>query len=274
MEAAAATAAPPVDERAARDRTGEQQADALLVEAYLDDLHDFVLRIVRDRGVAAEVVRGLITKASEEGLNGPPKAWAFGEARSGALEALRERKGLQTFRRTEREGMNFTKLDVDRLADPSTVLFDYELVELVWDSVAALTADDYSLLDLHLRRDFTTGELAAYLEVEGAGRLSRLCTQLNGEVAATLLATRSRTTCVRLDLALSDLGEPSNKERSRIARAHLRACRDCRETAERFVSATEVFSGLAVMPPPAGLRSQLRLNSNGRRRARRLFGIL
>jgi DNA-directed RNA polymerase specialized sigma24 family protein len=274
MEAAAATAAPPVDERAARSRAGEQQADALLVEPYLDDLYDFVLRVVRDRVVAAGVLRDVFAKASEEGVSAPPKAWAFGVARESALETLRARKGLQAFRQPDREGMNFTKLEVDRLADPSAVLFDRELVELVWDSVAALAADDYSLLDLHLRRDFTTGELAAYLELEGADRLSRLCTQLNGEVAAALLATRARTTCVRLDLTLSDLNGASTKERSRLARAHARVCSDCKETADRFVSATEVFSGLAVMPPPAGLRAELRPNSNGHRRARRLFGIL
>ncbi|MBA3735449.1 MAG: hypothetical protein H0W90_09690 [Actinobacteria bacterium] len=55
----------------------------------------------------------------------------------------------------EREGLVYTALEPEKLSDPS-LAFDKELIELVWDTATALGRENYSLLDLHVRRDLAS----------------------------------------------------------------------------------------------------------------------
>ena len=127
-------------------------------------------------------------------------------------------------------------------------------------SAAALAPEDYALLDLNLRQGLAAEELNECLGLEPGStrmKLSSLCARLDGDVRAILLAKRARRICVALDLWLfSDLGDPF-QELHGPSGGHVRQCTDCRERGRRFVSASEVFGALAVMPAPQRLRKEL-----------------
>jgi hypothetical protein len=170
-----------------------------------------------------------------------------------ARDAVLRRPRRQTGNVQEREGLVYTALEAERLSDPS-LAFDMGLTELVWDTATALKREDYSLVDLHVRRDLTVDELAEQLELprdDVAWDLSRLCDWFDSRVRLTLLATRSRHNC-------EGHGDLSANAASveRVAGRHVRDCASCLETSARFASATEIFASFAPMPPPSGLRER------------------
>ena len=207
MEAAAATFARP-DGPAAQIRTGDRDAFVSLYGPDFDGLFDFVLRSVRDRGSAAVALSDSLHRAwelfCERGAPYDVRGWLFVIARDAVLVRPRRRAGDVQ----EREGLVYTALEAERLSDPS-LAFDRELIELVWDTATALGREDYSLLDLHVRRDLSVDELAEQLELprdDVAWDLSRLCDWFDSTVRLTLLATRSRHNCGGLDADLSANG--------------------------------------------------------------------
>lgn len=265
MEAAAATLARP-EELAARTRTGDREVFVSLYEPDFDGVFDLVLRTVRDGSVAAAVLRDALGTAwnifREEGAPYDVTGWLYALARASALTSLARRKSSAV----EREGLDYTQVDPERLSDPS-VGFDNELLEVVWDAATGFYGDDYSLLDLHVRRDLSVDQIAEHLDQprdEIAGRLSRLCNSFNDAVSTTLLATRARHNCAGLDACLS-----ASDNVRRAVRRHVSECNKCRETKQRFVPATEVLGVFALMAPPPRLREQTArafLAANGRRR--------
>jgi DNA-directed RNA polymerase specialized sigma24 family protein len=269
MEAAAATLARP-EELAARTRTGDREVFVSLYEPDLDGVFDLVLRTVGDGKVAAVVLRAALERAwdafREEGAPYDVSAWLYALARESAVNGSARRRSDVG----EREGLDYTQVDPERLSDPS-VGFDKDLIEVVWDAATGFYEDDYSLLDLHVRRDMSVDQVAEHLDLpreEVAGRLSRLCDSFNDAVSTTLLATRARHNCAALDADLS----ASDTSVRRTVRRHVRECTHCRETKHGFVPATEVLGSLALMTAPPGLREQMAkaFRAPPKRRRRRL----
>ena len=85
-------------------------------------------------------------RATFADASGGEGAAVFTAARERALEARRFRRRRNG---AEREALDFTQVDGDRVPNPS-VVFDHELVELVWDAAAALPPEEYSLVVLDL----------------------------------------------------------------------------------------------------------------------------
>ena len=257
MEAVAATAAPADDALAARTRTGDRDAFIALYEPHFEGVFDFVLRVVRDRGLAADVVHEAFAKAWKLFPERGAPALLFALARGGAIDELSQRRRRNGSVQADREGFDFTQIDADRLSDPSAVLFDKELIELVCDSAAALSAADYSLLDLHVRRDLGPEELAEHMGLESdslAIRLSRLRNSFDAGIISTLLATRCRRNCDRLDVLLSELDTEVITAKVRMAvEQHARQCDRCRKSRQGFVSPAEIFGSFQSMRPTPGL---------------------
>jgi DNA-directed RNA polymerase specialized sigma24 family protein len=253
MEAAAAPLVR-LEELAAQTRIGDRQAFVTLYEPDFDGVFDLVLRTMRDREVAAAVLRAALEKAwnvfREQGAPYDVSGWLYAHAREAALSFPAKRRPAAR----DREALDYTQVECQRLSDPSCG-FDKDLMELVWDTAVALDREDYSLLDLHVRRDLSVETIAEHLGLPADQvkvRLSRLCDSVNDSVGATLLATRARHNCAGLDAELSGL--PSNVRRP--VRRHVQECVHCRETKERFVPATEVLGSFALMTSPPGLREQ------------------
>jgi DNA-directed RNA polymerase specialized sigma24 family protein len=268
MEAAAAALVRP-EELAAQTRTGDREVFVSLYEPDFDGVFDLVLRTVRDGNVAAVVLRDALETAwdvfREQGAPYDVSGWLYAIARESALNRPTRRRSAAA----EREAFDYTQVDPERLSDPS-VGFDKELMEVVWDAATGFYGDDYSLLDLHIRRDMSVDEVAEHLDQprdEIAGRLSRLCDSFNDAVSTTLLATRARHNCAGLDAELS----ASDTSVRRTVRRHVGECTHCRETKHRFVPATEVLGSFALMAAPPRLREQTAkafLASGARRRRR------
>ena len=220
-------------------------------------IYDYVLRIVRERDVAADVVRATFADAS-----GGEGAAVFTAARERALEARRfwrRRNGA------EREALDFTQVDGDRVPNPS-VVFDHELVELVWDAAAALPPEEYSLLVLQVRHELSAEALGEQLGSNGAvsRRLVRAREALDERVTSELVVRRASHNCPELQILLR------NNTNGGVAQ-HIRRCARCHESRARFVSPVGVLRGLMPIPPPPALEREI-LTQGGRRRRR--FGIL
>lgn len=192
----------PTDEQLGeRTGTGDAEAFAALYDRYFQGIYDFALRILRDRDATADVVQLTFAKTWEtmrrrriENV----KAWLYALAHNAAIDEARQRRRLVPAREQEdAEGgfPIFTEVDTSRLADPATVVRDRELVELVWKSAAALGAEGYALLDLHVRKGLTLDELAPALRVKKGTldtRVSRLKVSLERSVIAGCQETRQR----------------------------------------------------------------------------------
>jgi RNA polymerase sigma-70 factor (ECF subfamily) len=264
MQVRAQYEAHPDQDLAHRAGTGDEEAFAALYGRHSQRLHDFVLRITRDREAAADVVQATFVKAWEAfSRGGGPenvKAWLYAVAYNGAIDEVRRRKRLAP---VESEGAlpPFTEIDESRLSDPHAVVHDKELVELVWNSAAALSPQEYSLLDLHLRQGLTADELAAGLGLEKGAvytRLSRLRDSLEESVASTILMRRGRRDCPDLDALLGELGATElTRESRRAIQAHLQECSRCQESKRRLVSPAEIFGGLAPVPLDPALRDSI-----------------
>jgi DNA-directed RNA polymerase specialized sigma24 family protein len=264
MEAAAATAPSAGEALGARAHAEDREAFRSLYEPHLDGLHDYVLRLVRDRGEAARIVGETFARAREAfpEQGGDAGTWLYATARSYALEALRYRSRRNG---DEREALEFTRIDPDLVPEPS-VVFDRELVELVWDAAAAMPIEEYSLLALRVRHDLAEGSISEQLGLNGTAgsSLMRARAAFEDVVLSELVVRRTRHICRELDTVSS-----SGDRRALVQ--HLRNCLHCRESRRRFVPPTEVLAALAFIAPAGSLRKDV----FGRRsRRRRLFGIL
>jgi RNA polymerase sigma factor (sigma-70 family) len=228
-----------------------------LYKQHFDGLYDFVARMVRDQDLAGEIVQNTFTKAWDELRAGHelrhPKAWLYIVARNGALDELRRRSRLAG------EPLVYAKADPSRLADPQAVAEDNELVELVWTSAAALTPDEYALLDMHVRRGFDAEQLADALELERGAvytRLSRLRNSLEESVASTLLVRRGRERCPELACIVAEhqAGDKITPALRRAVHDHVRNCDICADTRRRAVSPVALFGALIPVVPLAGMR--------------------
>ena len=255
MEAVAATAAP-AEAGDARALAGDREALNTLYRPHFGAVYDYVLRVVRERQLADEVVRETFARAwrafPEQGND--VAGWLFTTARSAALDALRYRRDGNG---DEREALHFTRVDGDRVPD-SAVLFDQPFAELVWDAAAALPRVQYSLLALTVRHRLSPEEIG-----EPATRLARLREALDEHVTFQLVAGRARHTCTELEILVARSGEHE------VAR-HIRRCSSCRGSMQAFVSPSAVLGSLEQMAPPPGLEREI----FKRARRRRRFGIL
>jgi RNA polymerase sigma factor (sigma-70 family) len=252
------------EELAARALQGDRGAFAAIYERYFDQVFDLASRLLQDRDAAADVAQDTFMKLLGGSGVRPPqasaRAWLFTIARNAAIDELRKRKRLTPLPSTETEGgeeLAFDQVDTDPETNPEEALRRQELAALVWQSAAGFNPNEYTLLDLSLRKGLEPEEIA---EALGTSRgnvytmLSRLKDTLEDSVTALLLARRGRGECPALDslvLRLSTTEEMTPRRRRAITR-HAKECDTCQRNRRRLVSAAELFGALApVLPAPA-----------------------
>jgi DNA-directed RNA polymerase specialized sigma24 family protein len=260
MEAVAATAAP-AEKALDADRAGDLTTFRELYQPHVRGVYDFALRLVRDRSLAAGVVRRTFEQAwdayRERGTD--VRDWLYAVAHDQAREAMRYRERRNG---DEREAFDFTQIDADRLSR-TDASFDRELVELVWDIAAELSLEEYSLLALEARHGIAS-------ENGTSMRTARLRAAFEERVTTELVVRRGRHVCAELAAALEAEGD------QRSVRQHIRICSRCAASKRGFVSPTEVLRALAPMQPGRELEADLwrGLKLATRKRRRRRFGIL
>jgi DNA-directed RNA polymerase specialized sigma24 family protein len=238
---------------AARAGSGDESALAALYERYVCDLSDFALWIVRDRDVAADVIVRTFARVWDRLRLGVRvdfvRAWVYTIARDEALES-------GALRSSDTSGVGpFIVIDASRVSDDSN---DHDLVRLVCASAGRLSASDYSLLDLHVRRDLSASELALALGLERVGvglRLSQLRASLDAPVTSNLLARCGRGGCRALDALLGATDTSVASDVERAIRRHLRGCAICEGCLRRFAAPAEIFARLATVPPSDHFRA-------------------
>ena len=185
------------------------------------------------------------------------KAWLFGIARNLSIDELRRRRRVFP---NEGLGLGLAELADSSAFDPSEVVETKELAELVWTSAAGLRAEEYALLDLHVRRGLSADELADSLGVRRGAvytRLTRLrrrsrrrspprCSSVTAATAApSSTGSRARTRCRR-----------RAREVRRIFQAHVEDCARCQESKGLYASPAQILAGLALVPPPERARGR------------------
>jgi RNA polymerase sigma factor (sigma-70 family) len=242
----------------ARSVGGDKDAFAELYERYYGALYDFAVRILRDREAAADVVQATFTSAWPALRKGTRptsvKAWLFGIARNLSIDELRRRRRVFP---SEGLGLGLAELPDPAAFDPSETVETKELAELVWTSAAGLRAEEYALLDLHVRRGLSADELADSLGVRRGAvytRLSRLRAALENAVATSLLLRHGRGQCAELDrLVAEHRAQGPAHEGRRAFQTHVVDCARCQESKGRYASPAQILAGLALVPPPEEL---------------------
>jgi RNA polymerase sigma factor (sigma-70 family) len=246
------------EELALSTSEGDRDAFAELYNRHFQGVYDLVFRMVREAELAADISQNTFIRAWENlqkrTVSGNVRAWLLTIARNTAINEIERKKRWRSIVAPEPEGGSspaFEVVDTSRLSNPEAVVDDKELVDLVWSSAAALGPKDYSLLDLHLRKDLSAGEMAENLGLPSSRvhvMLSRLRDSLEESVSVALLVRRGRRDCAALSEVLEGATRDFTRDTRLEVRRHLKECDFCAESRRRFVAPAEIFSGLAMVP--------------------------
>lgn len=245
---------------------GDRGAFAELYNRHSERVYDFLRHMLRDADEAADLAQETFLRAmralSPKERKASFSTWLFTIARNLALKRLERRRRVAELPRLREEELAvFHQVDPDRLADPEQAAQTQELSALVWQAAAALNPKEYSLLDLHLRQQLDSAEIAEVLGVSKGNAytmMSRLRDAFEGSVGALLLLQRGRRQCEALDRLLQEqhitVISPAAR---RIIDRHVAECATCQEQRRRLVSPTALFGALAAVPIPFGLKPRI-----------------
>ncbi len=254
------TAALTDEDLALKASRGDKDAFGVLYERHNRGVYDLVIRMVREHELAVDVVQNSFLNAwvnlQKRTVTGNIKAWLYTIARNSAITELRRKNRTVNMGEEMPEAKYppaFARIDADRMADPQSIVADGELVDLVWTSAAALSAREYSLLDLHVRRGLSTDDLSQTLGVPKSNlytQLSRLKDSLEESVTVNLLMRRARNDCPELDALAAAASAGLTRDVRQVIARHVRDCERCTESRKRYLAPAEIFAGLALVPAP------------------------
>ncbi|MGI5273054.1 hypothetical protein ACQEUU_28165 [Nonomuraea sp. CA-218870] len=133
-----------------------------------------------------------------------------------------------------------------------------EAPDLVPEALRALDAPHRELLDLSVRHQLASAEIAAIFDVE-AIQVNTVIAEAADRIEewiAAVRAARTRDGCPRLAVRVTDWAKaPGRRNRTRIAR-HIRSCQSCRSAPRDEVRAGVLLLGLPLAEIPDTLRDQ------------------
>ncbi|PZR85408.1 MAG: hypothetical protein DLM67_25875 [Candidatus Nephthysia bennettiae] len=237
-------------------RDGDEAALAALYDRHLRAVYDFVARVVRDPASAEDLTQMTFVRAWEgrDKLRDTArvKAWLFTIAHNLALNHVTRGRKLESID---------DQFDLATpAAGPEAELEAKDAAQLVWAAAASLEPRQYAVLDLSLRRDLATPEIAEVLGVSSshAAVLVNRAREALGNAVRYLLVARKRDHCPRLaELVPSGLQSLTPDQRTTVDR-HMRRCPDCQGLAHRLTHPAELFGGLLPLPVPGSLRKERR----------------
>ena len=251
-----------------RAASGDRDAFGTLYERYCDRVHDFLRRMVGNEADAADLtqetfVRAMNAISAERAGTASFSTWLFTIARNLAINKIdRERRsqpldpgddGDDTGRRWQ--------IDENRLADPAHAAETRELAQLVWRASEALEPKQRALLELHVRQELDSAEIATVLGVSKGSAytmVSRLKDSFESAVAALMMFQLGRRKCPELDEILRDARATELSPLVRkIVDRHSLGCEVCQGERGRLVSASAILRALALMTLPLALRRRV-----------------
>jgi RNA polymerase sigma factor (sigma-70 family) len=237
-------------------RDGDEAALAAVYDRHLRGVYDFVARTVGDPFAAEDLTQMTFVRAWEgrQRLRDPArlKAWLFTIAHNLALNHLTRGRKLESID---------DRFDLATpAAGPEAEMEAKDAAQLVWAAAASLEPRQYAVLDLSLRRDLPTPEIAEVLGVSSshAAVLLNRAREALGNAVRYLLVARRRDHCERLaSLVPAGLESLTPDQRSSVDR-HMRRCPECQGLAHRLTRPAELFGGLLPLPVPGSLRRERR----------------
>jgi RNA polymerase sigma factor (sigma-70 family) len=235
---------------------GDEAALAALYDRHLRGVYDFVARVVRDPAAAEDLTQMTFIRAweSRHKLRDPSrvKGWLFTIAHNLALNHVT--RGHPTEPIDEQFDL------ATPAAGPEAELEAKDAAQLVWAAAASLEPRQYAVLDLSLRRDLPTPEIAEVLGVSSshAAVLLNRAREALGNAVRYLLVARRRDHCARLaELVPARLESLTPEQRTTVDR-HMRRCPECQGLAHRLTRPAELFGGLLPLQLPNSLKKERR----------------
>ena len=234
-----------------RVRDGDVEAFNALYQEYAPGIYDFLLRLVRERATAEDLTQATFTEAFEHraSLREPTKvrSWLWTMAHNLAMNQLgRERRSENI-----EDHVELTELS----RGPEDTAVAHDAAELVWLAAASLEPRQYAVLDLTVRRDLSTQEVAETLgvPVSHAAVLVHRSREALGNAVRYLLVARRRERCEQLAALVPAGARSLTPEQRSTVDHHMRRCEKCRELGERLTMPVELFGALVFIQLPARL---------------------
>ncbi len=234
-------------------KEGDDNAFGALYRRHAPSLFDFLARTVRDRSTAEDLLQSTFVRALERrsDLREPAKvrSWLFSIAHHLAMNHLTRTRPTEAIQEQSLRS---------REPDPGAAVSAGEAADLVWAAAAALEARQYAVLDLSLRQQLSTAEVAEALEVNprlAAVVLHRAKEALAGAVRALLVA-RSAERCERLAALVPTIPQSFSPALRVRVDHHLRRCLHCKSLASKLSSPEALLAGLPPVTLPAHLVSR------------------
>jgi RNA polymerase sigma factor (sigma-70 family) len=235
---------------------GAESALASLYDRHMHDIYDFLARYLRDPHTAEDLTQSTFVRAWER------------------RETLREPSGVRAWLFTIAHNLATNQLTRSRPAEPIEERFDLaapgpgpeqeietrEAAQLVWAAASSMESRQYAVLDLCIRRDLSTREVAEALgtSVGHAAVLVNRAKEALGNAVRYLLVAQRRDQCERLAaLVPAGIKELTPELRSAVDH-HMRRCDACRNLGRRLTSPAELFGGLVALPVPVSLTGERR----------------
>ncbi len=227
---------------------GDRDAFAQIYDRYADRLHDYCLRMLRDRDGAADCVQEAFYVAGTRllELRQPDRLrpWLYAIARNEALARLRQRRRETPFDELP---------DVESLdPTPDKVAARTELADLIATAANGLSDRDRVVFDLAFRHGLSGPDIADALEISLANAnklVLRLRRTVLRALGAVLLSRRARSApggCAELGEILAGWdGELTVLMRKRISR-HVESCRACDDEQQRMVNPTSLLASTPI----------------------------
>jgi RNA polymerase sigma factor (sigma-70 family) len=224
-----------------------------IYERHAPEIHDFLVRTVRDHATAEDLTQNTFIRLMERG------------------DTVREADKVRPWLFTVAHNLAVTHVTRRRASDPIEAAFDIASGEkgpedealaiaaaaLVWDAAASLEPRQYAVLDLSVRRGFTVAEIAEVLEITPghAAVVVHRAREALGQAIRLLVVVRQRRHCARLaeivpagtDILTPDL-------RASVDR-HMRRCEVCKQVGARLTEPAELFAALPLLPLPLALHA-------------------
>jgi RNA polymerase sigma factor (sigma-70 family) len=232
---------------------GDTDALGELYQRHAPAIHDFLLRTTRDPALAEDLTQMTFLKAFERraGLRDPSRvrSWLFSIASHTALDEQRQRHPADDIDQ---------RLDLANPAPgPEDQLTSKEAAALVWSAAASLEPRQYAVLDLTVRQQLTTPEVAAVLGIDAghAAVLVNRAKEALGKAVRYLLVARRRTHCPALSAMVpAGVRELTPEQRTSVDH-HMRHCADCRTMASALTRPVEILGGIATIGLPRALQA-------------------
>jgi RNA polymerase sigma factor (sigma-70 family) len=240
-------------ELAVRLRSGDADGFRELYVRHACAIHDFLARVVRDASAAEDLTSSTFQRAWErrETLRDPVRVrpWLF---------AIAHRLGTG-HRRRNRSADPIDAAAGAEIEDtgrgPEEAEVAQELADLAWAAASSLGPRQYAVLDLSVRQELCSREIADALDVPVARAwvLVHRAREALGNAVRDLLVAQQRDQCAQIAMLVpGGVGVLTSQQRCRVDH-HMRQCANCRVLALRLTNPAELLPWLTPFPLPASL---------------------